>query len=434
MSAAEAESRADLGQPAGDHSDTRLRGRRLVVARSVWLILSGLALAVFVGDVPIYLRSLQTICAPAECADSRQLTPASAQVLRQLGLSIHAYAALAITLDMVVACIWFAVALLIFWRKSDEWMAWLMALLLVFLGTNTFTSPVQSLPSPGQVPSLVLSYLTFALLYLVFCLFPDGRFRPPWTRWLALTSAVALALVYFTTLYQVFPLLALVVLRIGPLAGIIGVQIYRYRHLSTPVQRQQTKWVVLGIGLTALCEIVIGLVVTIFPPLGNALATLVFVGYGTSVAPVLVPISIGLAVLRHRLWDIDVLVRRTLVYGTLTAILAGLYFAVVVTAQFLGERLTGQTAPPAWLIVATTLLIAALFTPLRRRIQAAIDRRFYRRKYDAARTVEAFAATLRTETDLSELSAHLVGVVEETMQPASVSLWLRPRTRGEERL
>jgi hypothetical protein len=395
------------------------------VARSAWLILSGLALAVFVGDVPIYLRSLQAICAAAECADSRQLTPASAQVLHQLGLSVHAYAVLAITLDIVVACIWFAVALLIFWRKSEDRMAWLMALLLVFLGTNTLTSPVQSLPSPGQVSSLVLSYLAFALLYFVFYLFPDGRFRPPWTRWLALASAVALALDYFTTLYEVFPLLALVVLRFGPLAGIIAVQIYRYRQLSTPVQRQQTKWVVLGIGLTAFSEIVIGLFVSFVPNMGNALATLVFVGYGTSVVPALVPIAIGLAILRSHLWDIDVIIRRTLIYGSLTAILAAVYFGVVLGAQAVVQALTGQTGQQPVIIVASTLLIAALFTPARRSIQAVIDRRFYRRKYDAANTLVAFGATLRTETDLTQLSEHLLAVVQQTMQPAHVSLWLR---------
>jgi hypothetical protein len=122
---------------------------------------------------------------------------------------------------------------------------------------------------------------------------------------------------------------------------------------------------------------------------------------------------------------VDIFIRRTLIYGTLTVILAGIYFAVVAGAQALAERLTDQTRPPAWLIVVTTLLIAALFTPLRRRIQRVIDRRFYRSRYDAARTVEAFAATLRTELDLGALSTHLVQVVEQTMRPARMGLWLR---------
>jgi hypothetical protein len=145
----------------------------------------------------------------------------------------------------------------------------------------------------------------------------------------------------------------------------------------------------------------------------------------------LVPIFIGIAILRSRLWDIDVIIRRTLIYGTLTAILTAVYFAVVLIAQILGERLTGQTQPPAWLIVITTLAIAALFIPLRRGIQRAIDRRFYRSRYDAAHTVEAFAATLRSELDLASLSDHLMGVVEETMRPAHVSLWLRDRPMAQ---
>jgi hypothetical protein len=137
------------------------------------------------------------------------------------------------------------------------------------------------------------------------------------------------------------------------------------------------------------------------------------------------PIALTFALLRYRLYDIDILIRRTLIYGTLTALLAAIYFGAVVGAQAIGQALTGRRSLPAVVIVASTLLIAALFTPLRRRIQRTIDRRFYRRKYGAARTLNAFGATLRTETDLEQLTGHLVSVVQETMQPAHVSLWLR---------
>jgi hypothetical protein len=139
-----------------------------------------------------------------------------------------------------------------------------------------------------------------------------------------------------------------------------------------------------------------------------------------------VPIAIGVAILRYRLYEIDLIVNRTLVYGTLSAMLIALYFGGIVAFQSVFVALTGQQSTLA--IVASTLLIAALFTPLRRRIQSFIDKRFYRRKYDAAKTLEAFSAKLRNETDLNALSADLVGVVRETMQPAHVSLWLRPET------
>jgi hypothetical protein len=146
------------------------------------------------------------------------------------------------------------------------------------------------------------------------------------------------------------------------------------------------------------------------------------------------PVATGIAVLKHRLYDIDIIINRTLVYGSLTAILAGVYFGGVTASQSLLRTLTGQERLPQLAVVASTLVIAALFNPLRRRIQSFIDRSFYRSKYDAARTLEGFSKKLRDETDLQALSDDLVGVARETMQPAHVSLWLRPSTlpkRGE---
>jgi hypothetical protein len=136
------------------------------------------------------------------------------------------------------------------------------------------------------------------------------------------------------------------------------------------------------------------------------------------------PAAAGIAILKYRLYDIDLVINRTLVYGTLTATLVALYFGGIVLLQWLFVALTGEKSTLA--VVASTLLIAALFTPLRRRIQSFIDRRFYRRKYDARQTLEAFSAKLRDETDIETLNNELVGVVRETMQPGHVSLWLRP--------
>jgi hypothetical protein len=138
------------------------------------------------------------------------------------------------------------------------------------------------------------------------------------------------------------------------------------------------------------------------------------------------PMAIGIAVLKYRLYDIDLLINRTLVYGSLTAMLAALYFGGIVVLQRAFVVLTGERSTLA--VVASTLVIAALFNPLRHRVQRFVDRRFYRRKYDARKTLEAFSAKLRDETDLDALRGDLVGVVRETMQPAHVSLWLRPDT------
>jgi hypothetical protein len=142
-----------------------------------------------------------------------------------------------------------------------------------------------------------------------------------------------------------------------------------------------------------------------------------------------IPIATGIAILRYRLYDIDILINRTLVYATLTATLAGIYFSGIVVLQSVFVVLTGQQSTLA--VVASTLVIAALFNPLRRRVQAFVDRRFYRKKYDARKTLEAFSAKLRDETDLEALNDDLVGVVKETMQPAHVSLWLSPESSSK---
>jgi hypothetical protein len=141
-----------------------------------------------------------------------------------------------------------------------------------------------------------------------------------------------------------------------------------------------------------------------------------------------IPVAVGIAILRYRLYEIDIIINRTLVYGFLTAMLALVYFGGVTTTQAIFRALTGQEQQPQIAIVVSTLVIAALFNPLRRRIQGFIDRRFYRRKYDARKTLDTFAAKLRDQTDLDALSDDLVGVVRETKQPAHVSLWLRPDT------
>jgi hypothetical protein len=154
-------------------------------------------------------------------------------------------------------------------------------------------------------------------------------------------------------------------------------------------------------------------------PLGEMVGETVVYGF-----LLLIPLSIGMAILRSRLYDIDLLINRTLVYGSLTATLVAVYFGGIVLLQRIFVILTGEKSTLA--VVASTLVIAALFNPLRRRVQAFIDRRFYRRKYDAAKTLEAFSAKLKDETDLDALNAELVGVVRETMQPAHVYLWLRP--------
>jgi hypothetical protein len=186
------------------------------------------------------------------------------------------------------------------------------------------------------------------------------------------------------------------------------------------IERQQIKWFAYA---TALAISGVILKNTVYPAV--SVKWVWWVGLIlTAVGLVSTPVAMSIAIFRYRLYEIDLLINRTLVYGTLTAVLAAVYLGGVVLLQYAFRALTGEESQFA--IVASTLIIAALFIPLRRRIQGFIDRRFYRRKYDARKTLEAFSFRLRGETDLDTLSEDLVGVVRETMQPAHVSLWLRP--------
>jgi hypothetical protein len=190
-------------------------------------------------------------------------------------------------------------------------------------------------------------------------------------------------------------------------------------------ERQQLKWLAYGTIMSLL--IIVAIIVVMFTNVDiGSLSSILFY-----IPVLIITVSAGIAILRYRLYNIDVLINRTLVYGVLTALLALIYFGLVFILQTLVSAPGGQFSHTPVVIVGSTLVIAALFQPLRRRIQQVIDRRFYRHKYDAAKTVEAFSATLRNELELSQLREHLLSVVQETMQPTHVSLWLRPPERDK---
>jgi len=205
-------------------------------------------------------------------------------------------------------------------------------------------------------------------------------------------------------------------------------QFLRWRE-SAGVERQQLKWLAYtgaGITVALLSGVASGYVSG-----EDSYPTVLILSVAVAGLTIGVPAAIGVAMLRYHLYDIDVVINRTLVYGSLTALLVLVYFGGVTATQAIFQRYTGQEEMPQLFIVVSTLIIAALFTPLRRRIQAFVDRRFYRRKYDAAKTVEAFGSRLRDETDLGRLGDDLVGVVRETVQPAHVSMWLLPDTASK---
>jgi hypothetical protein len=418
-----------------DQATTRLHGYWLVLARSTWVALVILNLGSFVASFPVYIRNLYTPCTTDLCT-SWQLSPDAAQALEKVGIPLGVYATPIVLFIVVSALVALAVAAVIAWRKSDDWLALLVALMLivkvVYVDPNAL---VETNPS-WQFLSEFLQFLKNATITLVFFLFPDGRFVPRWTRWLVIVWILIFGVEAFLPAAPFnpfnWPYVFYAPLPLVFYASLLFAQIYRYRRVSTAVQRQQTKLVVFAASIVYLAYTVevIGneWLPLIFPAL--ALPPLAYELLGSIIIfflPVFIPLAFGIAILHYRLWDIDILINRTLVYGTLTVMLALLYFG----PESLVHLLTGSISKQPLVIVASTLVIAALFQPLRKRIQATIDRRFYRQKYDAARTLAAFSATLRNEVDLNTLSEQLVAVVQETMQPTFVSLWLRKPTRAE---
>jgi hypothetical protein len=312
--------------------------------------------------------------------------------------------------------LYWVVGLLIFWRKSQGWAGLFFSFLCVLLGA----SGIFGFSATAQMPLLLQFLTTITITVLSFVgpafliTFPTGRFIPRWTG--IVVVAFWLSLLPFVPFF----------VAILPFPLIVGVQIYRYVRVYDAVQRQQTKWFVFGFG--------VGLsfftIYTVFGVLVPSLSAPDSWYQLFNVLPwlllwVLLLLSMSVAILRYRLWDIDVIINRTLVYGSLTALMALLYVGLIFGLQFLLQGLFKQSNNDVTIVVST-LVIAVLFQPLRRRIQNIIDRRFYRRKYDAAKVVAAFSATLRHQVDLDQLREHLLAVVQETMLPTQVSLWLRP--------
>lgn len=419
----------------GTHNGTeiRLQGAWLILARSLWVLIALLALSIMIVGLPAYFVFLHSACLnQVACAVNGALTPEDMGTLHRLGISLDAYVICMTILNAVSSLFWTATGWLIFWRKSNARMALLCALFLVTFSLALGIGDALALISPAWfVPVKLIRFVGDTLIIFIFALFPDGRFIPGWARWLALFYLVPNTLSELTppgspfnssTLSGAFFLLLTVFF--------LGAQIYRYRRVSNLTQRQQTRWVVFGFTMMVVGFLALFVPYLIFPVLSQPGSVWdLYVSPGVIVATLTIPVSIGIAILRSRLWDIDIIINRALVYGTLTLFLALVYAGLILGLQALLGAIIRQNSAVA--IVISTLAIYALFQPLRRRIQNLIDRRFYRHKYDAHRTLAAFSATLRSEVDLSQLSEQLLSIVEETMQPAHVSLWLRPSARAK---
>jgi hypothetical protein len=336
-------------------------------------------------------------------------------------------------------------------RRPTHRIGWLLVAIGLLLAVDSFAEQyaryglLAGLDSIPAVPAMAwvsfwLDAPALFLLLFVILLFPDGRlpsrrWRP--VAWVLATAAVAGAGVALRPgeLPELAPIRnpfgvqgatpTLEVLETGSLVVFAGVvvalaaSLLRRLQRAQGLKRSQLKWFTYAVALVGVSLAVHLAALTLSLPLVKS-ATLV----ALLVAILGVPVAIGIAVLRYRLYDIDRLINRTLVYGLLTALLAGVYAGAVLTLGQVFGGVGGE--PPSWVVAGATLAVAALFQPARRRIQAVVDRRFSRRKYDAAKTVEAFSGRLRGEIDLDSLSSELLAVVDQTMQPTRASLWLRP--------
>jgi hypothetical protein len=342
-------------------------------------------------------------------------------------------------------------------RRPSNPVGWLLCLWGIALSTGHFSAQYaiyalmaqpRSLPA-GEAMAWVASWILPVIIgvqVFAYLLFPTGRLpsrRWKWFAWLTVAFVVAGLI---TSAFSFGANTGL-----GPISNPLGVKgisraydmvlnmlpilyvavalsLFVRLRRATGAERQQIKWFAYAAAAT-----IVGIAVAYMIP--DMIATPRWfdrAGFALNIAVTpAIPVSMGIAILRYRLYDIDSIINRSLVYGALTAILVGIYFGGVVGLQAVLRALSGQESTLA--VVASTLVIAALFNPLRRRVQAFVDRRFYRRKYDAAKTLAAFNARLRTETDLSSLSDDVLGVASRTVQPVHVSLWLRPDAEPEAR-
>jgi hypothetical protein len=407
---------------------TRLTGPWLIIASLAWLALVLFSLGLLVASFPPYYQQLQTACVgPVACNIPGALPAKGLHELLALGFSASEYAAFNTIFWAIDMLIWIAIGFVIFLRRSDDWLALLAAFTLVIFNTDVITSSLALTYPALTLPITLMNFLGQLSLVMLFLLFPNGRFVPRWMGLIALLGILqAVTIVAPPTSplsTNTLPMWLIGLLSLLIYGAVIFSQIYRFLRVSTRAQRQQTKWVVFGIII-----IVVGFIVLapLFSAVGIDQANTplsVLIQFTYPLLLLLLPVCTCIAILRYRLYDIDTVINRTLVYGLLTVILAAIYFGLIFGLQFVLRGIINSNNDVA--LVVSTLAIAALFQPLHVRIQRVIDRRFYRRKYDAVRTLAAFSATLRNEVDLNQLSKELLTVVNETMQPAHVSLWLR---------
>ena len=406
-----------------------LRGLTLVFARGAWLVVAVLALGFFAAGIPSEFAMFHTVC--QDVCLGGQVTQAGSRALRDLGLSLDFYAAYAVVHDVVFAAVYVAVAVIIFWRKSDERMAMLASFALLTFGTAGLPNTTYALSIQYASlwwPLSLLDFLGAAFFGLFLYHFPDGRFVPGWTRWVVFAWIAWQLPAYWFPSWDSFDLdgwpgwLAITVWT-AFLGTMIYTQAYRYLRVSGATERQQIKWVVFGISVAAL--VYLGIVVALSPlapaPTTPGMVANILIGYTfLYAAMLLVPLSIGFAILRHHLFDIDLIINRALVYGALTTSVVLLYVLVV---GGLGAVLRVQGSLIVSLIA--TGLAAVMFQPLRERLQRGVNRLLYGERDDPYAVLTRLGSRLESRLTPDAVLPAVTRTVQEALKLPYTEIQLR---------
>ncbi len=410
--------------------EMHLEGAQAWLTRIVWLVLVLPILVLFYSGVPQAQRLLMNVF------------PETARAMARVGLSARSYATLVVSLDVFMFTLMAISAVLLMLRRSNDRVVVLVSFMLVATGM-IYTVPAYETNAPVWLLAMLIA-VGETCQVMFFFVFPDGRFVPKWSWVIGIVLLLwrPLAWVGYVTNYYASGrtgenygalrqdllqiLIILVLFAIG-----IASQIYRYRRISSQTQRQQTKWLLFGILIAFSLAVPYALAINVFglfsrpgdgPLFARTLGrTLRQIGF------CLIPISLLFSMLRYRLWEVDRLINRALVYSVLIAVSAGLYFGSVFALQQLFRVVTGVRSE-LLVIVISTIGIAALFEPLRQFLRLAINRRFFRASYDAQQTTSALTSALQNEVDLDRVKMQLAGAVETTLQPEHMSLWVREDT------
>jgi len=388
--------------------------------RFTWFTLMLIAIAFIFAAIPGYLTGF-----PYESLQVLNASPGFTLTTRVISSMA--------SLGCALLCL--SLATFLFLRKQHDRMAIFISFYLILyavLMSGLLVAVFHATWLSGSMINTLQTIFTTIPTVILLCTFPNGRLVPGWTKWLVIGSILVVLLILINptedwTTYSTPYAFTVAVFLGAILVSAMYAQVSRYRHVLTSTEKVQVKWVVTGLFVWMIYLFAVSIpwfLLQNLPSNQPAPWWVPFAGISWWLSLMILPLFLTIAILRYRLFDIDVIIRKTLVYAALTVTLAVVFFGGVILLQRLLGPFTGVEDSPV-AIVISTLSIAALFTPLRRRIQNDIDRRFYRKKYDAQKTLESFAASVRDAVELEDLTRRLLAVVEETMQPEKVGLWLK---------